>query len=138
MRKRPRRKKGKKIYDVRDIPYATIEAYEVEYFKALEPSISTHSASEIERLKKGDYINLKGYPFDNLDAQVISINHAKEKVKVSLISGDQTKEVEVSFDNIFFSVYENYDENKMREQNYEDLKFTFKKQRMLKADNHEE
>ena len=136
-RRRPKIKKGRKVYDIRDVPVATTEAYEIDYFKSLEPTVSTHSSHDIERLKKGDFVNLKGYPFDNLDAQVLSINLNKEKVEVLIFTGDQSKKVEVSFDNIFFTIYENFDEDKMRELNYDDIKFTFQKQRILKADSHE-
>lgn len=135
IRKRPRKnKKGLKVYDVRDIPFATVEAYEITYYKSIEPTLSSHCEDDINKLKKGDFINLKGYPFDNLDAQVVSVNLAKEKVRVTILTGEQTKDIEVSFDNIFFTIYENYDEDKKKEVNYEDIKYQFKKQRILKAD----
>lgn len=73
--------------------------------------VNVYSADELSRFAPGDYINLKGYPFDNVPAEIIEINHGKKEIKVSLLLDALVKEVTVSFENVFYTVYQGYDES---------------------------
>lgn len=83
---------------------------------------SVYSSVDIDNLQKGSYIVLKGYPFDNIPAEVISINKKAEKVKVSLLV-DMTndggygsiREVTVGFSNIFYTIYTEYQDPETRD-----------------------
>lgn len=72
--------------------------------------VGIFSAEDLSRLKPGQYIKLEGYPFDNMPAEIIKINPKKKEVKVKLLLDTLIKEVTVSFDNVFYSIYKNYDE----------------------------
>lgn len=74
-------------------------------------SMSIFSAEDLARFKPGQYIKLEGYPFDNMPAEIIKINHKKREVKVKLLMDAIVKEVTVSFDNVFYSIYKNYEES---------------------------
>lgn len=72
--------------------------------------LSIFSAEDIGRLNVGDYIKLEGYPFDNMPAEILHINTKKKEVKVRLLMDTIVKDVLVSFDNVFYSIYKNYNE----------------------------
>lgn len=78
--------------------------------KATE-SMSIYNAEDLKQFSKGDYIKLEGYPFENMPAEIISINHKKGEVRVKLDIDAIVKEVTVSFENVFYSIYKDFDEN---------------------------
>lgn len=87
-----------------------------------EEESSIYSAKDLEGLTIGNTITLRGYPFENINAEIISINHNKKQVKVKLELDSILKEVTVSFDNIFYTVYRAHDGDKeMRETSLESL-----------------
>lgn len=69
------------------------------------------SEEDIDSLKKGDYIVLKGYPFDDLPAEVISVSKKRKEVRVKLLLDTAMSEVKVSFENIFYTIYSSFDSN---------------------------
>jgi transcription antitermination factor NusG len=75
---------------------------------------------------EGKMVKLKGFPFDNLDAQVVKINFSNETVNVLLhinTGGDLIlKPVTISFNNLFYSIYDENLEEEGREKSIEDLK----------------
>lgn len=82
---------------------------------------SVYGKQDLEKLNKGDYIKLEGYPFDGMPAEIITINHRKKEVKVKLMIDEITKDITVSFDNVFYTVYKNFNE-KSRESSSDELK----------------
>lgn len=72
--------------------------------------LSIFSANDLKRFKPGDYIVLKNYPFEGLEAQIKSFNSQSKKVKVNLFIMGSVREVEVDYENIFYSIYEDFDE----------------------------
>ena len=76
----------------------------------LGDNLSIFSKGDLERVKKGDLITLKGYPFDGLPAEIINIDHKARKVRVNLFIMEAFREVTVSFDNVFYSIYKDFDE----------------------------
>jgi len=79
-----------------------------------------HDSRDIDRLEKGQLIRLKGYPFDDMDAEFISINKSKKEVEVMLHIGEIMKIAKVSFDNVFYTVYEDFDKSS-REKSIEEM-----------------
>lgn len=79
-----------------------------------------HSKDEIERYLPGQIITLKGYPFDGIPAEIIKIKTKSKEVIVKLhINSDMVfKQVSVSYENIFYSVYE---DKVVKEDSFEDL-----------------
>jgi transcription antitermination factor NusG len=72
---------------------------------------NVYSADDLANISEGDCIMLHGYPFDNIPAQIVKINYKKKEVKVKLLLEVIMKNVSVSFDNVFYTVYNNFDEN---------------------------
>lgn len=89
-----------------------------------QANYSIYSASDLERVKEGDTINLKGYPFDNIDAEVQKIDFKKKEVKVKLcLEHGICKTVTVSFNNVFYSIYHGgYDIELFKEKSLDEIK----------------
>jgi len=76
----------------------------------ISEEISVFSDEIVDKLKEGSYITLKGYPYEGMPAEIVSINKRDKKVRVRLLLETMMAEVLVSFENIFYTVYSNYDE----------------------------
>ena len=73
---------------------------------------SIFSKDDINNLKPDMVITLHGYPFDNVRALVIDLNKSSKVITVELLLGNTFKEVKVSFENVFYTIYKDFDENK--------------------------
>ena len=73
-------------------------------------TISVFSDEIVDKLDIGSFITLRGYPYEGMPAEIISISKRDKKVKVRLLLETMMAEVLVSFENIFYTVYSNYDE----------------------------
>ena len=84
---------------------------------------SIYSSDDLNGISKDDYIVLKGYPFDNIPAQIISINAKREEVKVRLILNEEGlfNEVTVDYSNVFYSIYSNFDDPTLTDNTIEGL-----------------
>jgi transcription antitermination factor NusG len=108
------KKKGKESIagDDRYIACATATSKEIVDLIRTSQNLGAHSAEDLGLLKPGDMITLRGYPWDEVEAEFISMDLKRKKVKVKLkmLWG---KEVEVTFDNVFFTIYHNsnYDDS---------------------------
>lgn len=91
------------------LPVATATSEEISELIKSSVNVGAHSSDDLNLLKVGDTITLRGYPFENLQATLLDIDHKKERVKVKISTGifEQCKEVSVSFDNVFFTIYHN-------------------------------
>jgi hypothetical protein len=106
--------------DTREITYSKVHIVryaEIYRLVKLSETYSIFDSESLTSVKEGDTIILKGYPFENLPAEVLEINHKKKDVRVLLSFGDITKEVVVAFENVFYSVYMAYDEDKLLSDN---------------------
>ena len=83
-------------------------------------SMSIYNSDDLKRFKPGDHLQLEGYPFDGMPAEIVKINHKKGEVVVKLNIEEIVRQVTVSFENVFYSVYKNYDENS-REQSTDEM-----------------
>lgn len=97
----------------------------VERLMEMSRKISIFSKSDLDLIKSGDLITLKGYPFDGLPATVIEINKKSKKVRVNLFIMDSYREVVVDFENIFYSIYSNFDES-ISSNSFENIESKFK------------
>ncbi|MAO08058.1 MAG: hypothetical protein CL596_05025 [Alteromonas sp.] len=84
---------------------------EVAKMTQVSKELSIYDQDNIDKLKEGDYIKLEGYPFEGMMAQIIDINPRNHKVKVKLHLEEIVKEVTVSFENVFYTIYKNFNEN---------------------------
>lgn len=106
------------------ISIATASSVDIARLIKETANMGAHSADDISLLSVGSPIVLRGYPFEGVNATVIDIDHKKQKVNVSIQIFDQMKEVKVSFDNVFFTIYhsnKNYDDSLSSDASIEDL-----------------
>jgi len=97
-------------------------AREEEIVSLLKTSenMSVFNDGLIEKIKEGDIINLKGYPYDGMTAEVVSISKTKKEVKVRLLLETIITTATVSFENIFYTVYNDFDKS-CKEKSLEEL-----------------
>lgn len=93
----------------------TISFREIARLKRIALVESVYSAKDIDNLQEGSFIVLHGYPFDNMPAEVLSINTKKEEVKVRLLFETFARELTVKFANIFYTVYTDYQDPKTKD-----------------------
>jgi hypothetical protein len=86
----------------------------------LSESISVFSDEIVDKLQEGSFITLRGYPYEGMPAEIMHINKRDKKVKVKLLLETMMAEVLVSFENIFYTVYSNYDEDP-KEKSYDEM-----------------
>ena len=82
---------------------------EVRHFQRLGRQNKRFSVQDIMNIKVGDYIVLKGYPYDGIDATVINVNHTTKMVKLLLYPQMGKMEISLPFDQVIDTVYSNYD-----------------------------
>jgi transcription antitermination factor NusG len=107
----------------RGISVATATSAEIAKLIRDSVNIGAHSADDISLLKTGDPIILRGYPWEGIRANVLEIDHKKQDVKVELQIFSQMKEVRVSFDNVFFTIYHhgNYDDSLTQDKSFDEM-----------------
>lgn len=105
------------------IQVALATAKEITQIMKSQANHSIYSAEDLSRVKVGDIISLKGYPFDNIQAEIKHIDFNKSKVRVLLQLDSLMKEVTVSFENVFYSIYQGgYDESNFSEKSLDEIK----------------
>lgn len=105
-------RKKPKLKD-KHVPVATATPDEIAWLVKESYTLTAHSAEELNRLGEGAFITLRGYPWEGVNAVIVDINEKKRKVKVNIEIFGAQKEMEVEFDNVFFSTYQrkNYDDS---------------------------
>lgn len=93
---------------------------ELDHIVRYHKNCSLYDRHDIDNLLPGTLVNLRGYPFDEMDAKIISVDRKREKVKIELLMGGMIKNTEVSFDNILYTVYHNFEES-IREESLDEL-----------------
>lgn len=102
---------------------------EIKILRQQEQLKSIYSEKDIDTLYVGKIIVLRKYPFENLTGQIKHIDHSKKEVQVKLLLDTiiADKPVKISFENIFYSAYqENYLDLEMKEKSIEVIKSKFK------------
>lgn len=83
---------------------------EISQMMKTSKSLGIFTADDLKRIKIGDSIILQGYPFDSMHAEVTHIDYKKGEVKVKLDMAELIREVTVSFENVFYTVYKDFNE----------------------------
>lgn len=110
-KKKKRRIDNMDIFDDFSI-VATATKSEVRRFKRLAKNDKKFSLDNLN-INIGDYIILKGYPFEGVDATVVSINYRERTVKLLLYPENGRMEINLPFDSVMYSVYQNFDADKL-------------------------
>lgn len=106
------------------IPVATATPREIAKLVKASMDIGAHGAEDLHMIKPGDFIILKGYPYEGVEAEFVEVNPKKKTVKVRIIMFSQKKDVDVSYDNVFFNLYQNkgYDDSVSTEKSLDEMK----------------
>ena len=96
---------------------------EIERIRQVKSDISIFDKSDIENIKEGSEIILRGYPWQDMRARIIKLDYKKEQARVELILDHHIREVTVALDNIFYTIYSgDHKIEPIREKSIEDLK----------------
>lgn len=98
---------------------ASISKKQFKYYKELSKRNHIYSANDIVGLKIGDYITLRGYPFDGIGAIIEEVNLLTKEVTVKIFPGKNSLVLSLPIDNILYSIYSDYDEDELKTSNIE-------------------
>lgn len=111
------RKKKARIDNAEDFDdfsiVATCTREEVRRFKRISKENKKYSVDDLINLKPGDYLVLKGYPYEGVDATVKDVDFKNRLVKLILYPENGKMEIRLPFDNVLYSVYQNHDPDKL-------------------------
>jgi len=110
------------LYYKKSISVATATEKEIKAVAKSQVNLSIYDSDDLENIVKGCLITLHGYPFDNMQAEILKINNKKNQVKVKLIiDGIEGRELTVSFDNVYYTIYSGGYEENSREKSLEEI-----------------
>ena len=99
---------------------ATISKEEVKKYRRMSRANKIFSVSDITRVAIGDYVVLRGYPFEGIPAIILESNLTTKTMLVKLYPEmDGSLEIEVPMENVLYSAYHESDEYKLYSTDYE-------------------
>ena len=99
---------------------ATITKEEVKKYRRMSKENKIFSVNDITRVAIGDYVVLRGYPFEGIPAIILESNLNTRKMLVKLYPEmDGSLEIEVPMENVLYSAYHESDEYKMYSTDYD-------------------
>ena len=107
------RKKRARIDNAEDFDdfsiVATCSRKEVKRFLRLSRENKKYSLDDLVNLKIGDYVQLKGYPYEGQGGVIKEVNYKERFVRVEIQVLSGIMDMTLPFDNVLYSVYMNYD-----------------------------
>lgn len=88
---------------------ATCTRKEVRRFIRMAKNNKKYSLEDLLSIKIGDYVTLKLYPYEGVEAVIKDISQRDKTVKVQLFPRMGTMEVVLPIDHVLYSVYQEYD-----------------------------
>lgn len=82
---------------------------EVRHFQKISRDNRIFSLSDILKVKVGQYIILKGYPYDGIEAVILDINQSTKVIRLQLDLKLGKMDIELPFERVIDTVYSNYD-----------------------------
>lgn len=99
---------------------ATITKEEVKKYSRMSKANKIFSVNDITRVAIGDYVVLRGYPFEGIPAIILESNLNTRKMLVKIYPEmDGSLEIEVPMENVLYSAYHESDEYKMYSTDYD-------------------
>lgn len=93
---------------------ATIERKEFRRFMRMSKSNKIYSARELTSQSIGDFVILRGYPFEGIPAVILDINLNRNKVLVKIYPDSSSGlDIEIPMDNVLYSAYKDGSEDKL-------------------------
>lgn len=89
---------------------ATCPKSDVKRFVNLAKENNNYTMDDLVKLKPGNLVQLKGYPYEGMNAKVLYVDFEEKIVTLTIhtIKG-LNMELRLPFDNVIYSVYRNYD-----------------------------
>lgn len=107
------KKKKKRIDNAEDFDdfsiVATCSREDVKRFKKIAKQNQRFSLEDVLNIQEGQYVQLKIYPYEGTEAQIISIDQEKQMVTLKLFPMMGKFEVTIPIDHVVYSVYKDYD-----------------------------
>lgn len=108
----PKKKKKSRVENTEDWDdfsiVATCKRSDIRKFQRMSKQNKCYSTEDLS-LQIGDYIVLKGYPYDGVDATVRAIDLTNKKVELLLYPESGKMILTLPFENVIYSVYHNCD-----------------------------
>lgn len=109
----------------------------VLYQEAEEESI--YSDKEVENLKEGQQVILRGYPFEGIHAKILNINKSKREVEVEIKTFGNMKSVKVCYENLIYNIYrDGHDDSLMNHVSLDELAERKTINRVFRNQSHDE
>ena len=93
---------------------ATISREQLRYYNKISKRKSIYSLEEITKINIGDYITLRGYPFEGIGALVNEINLNTKMLTVTIYPGKGSMVIQIPIDNVVYSIYSDFDEDNLQ------------------------
>lgn len=107
------RKQKKRIDNAEDFDdfslVATCSRKQVKDYLRISKENKRYSLDDLVNYKPGDYVHLKGYPYEGMGATVLSINYKEKVITVEVVILHGTMKLTLPFDNVLYSIYQNFD-----------------------------
>lgn len=107
------RKKKRKIDNAEDFDdfsrVAQCTREEVNRFKQIAKNNDKYSLDQLLNIQEGQYVQLKIYPYEGVDATILSIDYDKELVTLELFPLMGKFTARIPLDHVIYSVYKDYD-----------------------------
>jgi hypothetical protein len=82
---------------------------DVRRFIKIAKENKKYSLDDLVNIKIGQFVHLKGYPYEGVEATVTSVDLKNRIVGLEMIVNYGTMKLSLPFDNVLYSVYQNYD-----------------------------
>ena len=82
---------------------------DVRRFIKIAKENKKYSLDDLVNLKIGQFVHLKGYPYEGVEATVTSVDMKNRTVGLEMVVNYGTMKLSLPFDNVLYSVYQNYD-----------------------------
>lgn len=99
---------------------ATVTKEEVKKYRRMSRMNKIYSAADITRVGVGDFVVLRGYPFEGIPALLLDSNLNTKVMLVKLYPETTgSLEIEVPMENVLYSAYHESDEYQLQSADYE-------------------
>lgn len=106
--RKPRLRDDKKsVYADNEIMVATATSKEIANLVKDSFKYSDHAAEDLDAIQPGTIITLRRYPWEGVQAEVVSIDPRKKEVTIKINIFTNMREVRVSFNHVFYTIYSN-------------------------------
>lgn len=99
---------------------STVSRKDIEKFRWVQKSNKVFTNQEIAKLRIGEYVILRGYPYEGLEAQILEVIPSSKTVVVTMLGKSMSMVVTVPYDNVIYSIYHDYDAEKLHYAHNED------------------